>query len=259
MRPADPTSRSSASTSRTSGCATRPSGRRTCSRPPLARSDRAGTQSRSCPTVPGRSTENSAYEGPRAESIAALADRIGSASMDDLLDLVHGYRPERAWSLGLARALEATGRRERGAAAVWHVRGCVRDRLEALLADDAIRAIYDDEFVGQVVSDRLADLARGIVLLDVLTADPRLRVVLEWDAVMGRRPGRREMSPDWPTRRAARRVWPPGGRASRTPLGGSWACWRRASTPRPRPPCSPRARRSPSSSSGSAWPPQWSP
>jgi hypothetical protein len=134
---------------------------------------------------PADATENAAYEGPRAESIAALADRIVSASMDDLLDLVHRYRPERAWSLGLARVLEATGRRERGAAAVWHVRGCVRDRLEALLADDAIRAIYDDEFVGQVVSDRLADLARGIVLLDVLTADPRLRVVLEWEAVMG--------------------------------------------------------------------------
>ena len=45
-----------------------------------------------------------------------------------------------------------------------------------------VRAAYDEELVGQVVSDRLADLVRGIVLLDVLSPDARLRVAAEWDA-----------------------------------------------------------------------------
>lgn len=52
--------------------------------------------------------------------------------------------------------------------------------------DAAVQAMYDDELVGQaVLSDRLADLARGIVLMDLLSPDARARVMAEWDAVMG--------------------------------------------------------------------------
>lgn len=125
------------------------------------------------------------YDGPRAERIEALLGRIAAARMDDLLDLVHGYRPDLRWSFGLAQAVAASRRRAMGAAAVWQVRQAVRSRLETLLEDEAIRAAYDDELVGLVVSDRLADLVRGIVLLDVLTPDARARVTHDWDQVMG--------------------------------------------------------------------------
>jgi hypothetical protein len=137
------------------------------------------------PSEPDGPPPQTTYEGPRAASIEALGDRVGSASMDDLLDLVHGYRPDWRWSLGLAQGVEASGRRELGAAAVWQVRQHVRERLETLLTDPHVRAVYDDELVGHVVSDRLADLVRGIVMLDLLTAEARTRVTVEWSAVMG--------------------------------------------------------------------------
>jgi hypothetical protein len=130
-----------------------------------------------------------AYEGPRAERIDALTDRIGVAGMAEMVDLVHGYRPDMRWSLALARAIEASGRRELGAAAVWQVRRAVRARVEALVDSPEVRAVYDDELVGQAVSDRLADLARGIVLLDMLAPDARDRVSGEWDALMGPQAG----------------------------------------------------------------------
>ena len=137
------------------------------------------------PVEPDEPPEQTTYDGPRSERIASLVERIAGAAMDELLDLVHGYRPDLRWSIGLARAVEASRRRAMGAAAVWQVRQAVRARLEVLLEDPAIRAAYDDELVGQVVSDRLADLVRGIVLLDVLMPDARARVAYEWDAVMG--------------------------------------------------------------------------
>jgi len=138
------------------------------------------------PEDPDGPPEQTTYDGPRAERIASLVERIAGATMDALLDLVHGYRPDLRWSIGLAQAVEASRRRGMGAAAVWQVREAVRARLEVLLSDPAIRAVYDDELVGQVVSDRLADLVRGIVLMDVLTPDARARIAHEWDAVMGR-------------------------------------------------------------------------
>jgi hypothetical protein len=149
--------------------------------PPWSR-DPAGGLDRDEPPPP-----DVTYEGPRADRIVGLVDRLGSVDMAELVDLVHGYRPDVRWSHALARALEASGRRDLGAAAVWQVRRAVRDRVEALLESDAIRAAYDDELVGQAVSDRLADLARGIVLLDVLTPGARRRVATEWGAVMGPR------------------------------------------------------------------------
>lgn len=126
-----------------------------------------------------------AYDGPRAGSIEEIAARIGSASMGRLLDLVHGWQPDLRWSIGLAQAAEMARRAPDAADAVWQVRSAVRTRLDALLEDPATAAMYDDELVGQVVSDRLADLARGIVLLDLLSGDARSRVMAEWDAVMG--------------------------------------------------------------------------
>jgi len=137
------------------------------------------------PDEPDEPPEQTTYDGPRAERIASLAERIARANMDALLDLVHGYRLDVRWSMGLAQAVEASRRRGMGAAAVWQVREAVLSRLDVLLEDPAIRAVYDDELVGQVVSDRLADLVRGIVLLDVLTPDARARITHEWDAVMG--------------------------------------------------------------------------
>ena len=137
------------------------------------------------PLDPDEPPPGTIYEGPRAHSIDALADHIAASSMDDLLDLVHRHRPDPRWSIGLARAVEASGRRTPGAAAVWQVRQAVRSRLEELLSDARLRAVYDDELVGQVVSDRLADVVRGIVLLDLLTSDARARVTTEWDAIMG--------------------------------------------------------------------------
>jgi len=160
------------------------------------------------------------YEGPRAASIDVLADRIGSAGMDELLDLVHGYRPDLRWSLGLAQGIEAIGRRGPGAAAVWQVRQRVRDRLEALLADPRIRAAYDDELMGQVVSDRLADLVRGIVMLDVLMPGARTRVMTEWTTVMGptvEPPGNEPGSDDSPGSRSG-----PRARWSRIPDSARW-------------------------------------
>lgn len=126
-----------------------------------------------------------AYEGPRAGSIDGIAERIGRASMGQLLDLVHGWQPDLRWSVGLAQAAEMARRGRDGAGAVWQLRTAVRARLDELLTDPAIHAIYDDELVGQVVSDRLADLARGIVLMDLLAPEARARVMAEWDAVMG--------------------------------------------------------------------------
>ncbi len=125
------------------------------------------------------------YEGPRAGSIEELVAHVGGASMQDLLDLVHGWQPDPRWSFGLAVAAEGAGRGPDGAAAVWQMRVAVRTRLDLLLTDPRVAAAYDDELMGQVVSDRLADLARGIVLLDLLAPEARARVMGEWDSVMG--------------------------------------------------------------------------
>ena len=157
-----------------------------------AMGDRSGGGSRSewepepaWPLYPDEPPAQTAYEGPRAASLEELGDRVGAASMDDLLELVHSYRPDRHWSVGLAQGIEASRRHEAGAAAVWQIRQRVRERLEELLVDAHTRAVYDDELVGHVVSDRLADLARGIVMLDLLMVQPRIRVLDEWHAVMG--------------------------------------------------------------------------
>ncbi|MFN8621449.1 MAG: J domain-containing protein [Chloroflexota bacterium] len=125
------------------------------------------------------------YTGPRAAAIEALADRIGRADMPDLVDLVHGDRPDLRWTLWLAAALDEAGRSADGAVAVWQVRRRLRERLEELLRDPRVHRDYDEEFVGQVVADRLADLVRAIVLLDLLSPEARERVALEWEAVMG--------------------------------------------------------------------------
>jgi hypothetical protein len=125
------------------------------------------------------------YDGPRAHRVAALTDRIATAGMPELVDLVHGYRPDMGWTLALVRGIETSGRRDLGAAAVWQVRRAVRERVQELLVSDEVRAVYDDELVGQAVSDRLADLVRGIVLLDVLMPQARARVAAEWTALMG--------------------------------------------------------------------------
>ncbi|MFN8620109.1 MAG: hypothetical protein U0869_05095 [Chloroflexota bacterium] len=42
---------------------------------------------------------------------------------------------------------------------MWQVRR-LRERLGELLRDPRVHRDYDEEFVGQVVADRLADLAR---------------------------------------------------------------------------------------------------
>jgi curved DNA-binding protein CbpA len=125
------------------------------------------------------------YVGPRADRISAVARRISVATMPDLLDLVHSYRPDLRWSLALARAIDASGRHAAGTSAVWQLRAAVRERIETLLESPEVRATYDEELVGQVVSDRLADLARAIVLLDVLTPPARDRVAAEWAAILG--------------------------------------------------------------------------
>lgn len=160
------------------------------------------------------------YAGPRADRIESIVDRIAEATMAELLDIVHGFRPDLRWSLALARGIEVSGRRADGASAVWQVRRSVRERIEVLLESEAVRATYDDELVGQVVSDRLADLVRAIVLLDVLTPDARTRLATEWNAVMGPRadpPGDEGVLPA-PTGTGAsvRAGW------ARLPVGGRW-------------------------------------
>jgi hypothetical protein len=151
------------------------------------------------------------YQGPRTERIDALGNRIGAAGMGELLDLVHGYRPDLRWSFALARGIEVSRRQELGATAVWQIRRAVRDRVDALLVTDALRATYDEELVGHVVSDRLADLVRGIVLLDVLTPAARARLTAEWNQVMGPRAGPPGDEPGIGVR--------PGGLSN---LGASW-------------------------------------
>ena len=137
------------------------------------------------PLYPDEPPAQTAYEGPRGAALEALGDRVGAASMDDLLELVHSYRPDRHWSVGLAQGIEASRRHEAGAAAVWQVRQRVRERLEALLVDDHIRAVYDDELVGHVVRTGWRTWPAASSMLDLLLVQPRNRVLEEWHAVMG--------------------------------------------------------------------------